>query len=708
MLASLAEAYCGALNAGATPTIATAWDRVVESQCQEASEGGVRAYRDTMATGLAAAAARRNAGTVRVAPTTLTAAGAGTGAASGAGSSSGGTAAVGATARRGSGSGSTAAAAAAASGGASPAAAQAAGLAGPAGQALALAASGPIPPYAEESTIVEDADLATCHDAATAAAERCFAERAVQDSDRAGGYLSEMRSGVAEAHARFRRANEAASGAFCLELLDRLHAGATARLSALKRGGGAGGGAADAGTGRRRASGTDAAAAAGGSGGATAGAGAAASDEASEGSGLTPAITAAAAAVVPAAAVAREYRAACEAVAASYASQARGPARHRILAEFLTDRLPALLVEASMTSDDSRSAESSAHRARLGELSQQLVAARGRERVAAETLVAERRSFETASAEASRRGAEREETLKSTLANRVAELERLQGRFDRLLAASEAASVRADEAAATAAAQLASARARVDELQSARVTALLDMTTMSQRLAEAEAARADAIRLAGEMRAKLAQEAAAAAVLAERCRGAENETVRLRESSELLFESCRVQKDLLAAKQDELGEAEWQWGCVASAALALLLAASLHGARQCSRPSDLSVFPFFTPVFLSLPPFLTRHPPVVSCLATPPCLSSLQRGQGPRRPDGERALRRVLPADRHDQRGHAAERPPAQGGENRRQRADPGPLGAARIRCAARCRCGCRCRVCVICSCRGRAAAIPS
>lgn len=570
MLASLAEAYCGALNAGATPTIATAWDRVVDSQCQEASEGGVRVYRDTMAFGLAAAAARRNAGTVRVAPTALAAAGAGTAASTAgasAGGSSGGSAAgaAGGTARRGSGSGSTAAAAAAAAA-AGSSSSTGAGAAAQAGQALALA--GPIPPYAEESTIVEDADLATCHDAATAAAERFFAERAVQDSDRAGGYLAEMRSGIADAHARFRRANEAASGAFCLELLDRLHAGATARLSALKRGGAAADGAGSAagtGTGRRRASGPDGAAGAaavGGSGGATGGAGVAASEEGGEGSGLTPAIAAAAAAVVPAAAVAREYRAACEAVAASYASQARGPARHRVLAEFLTDRLPALLVEASMTSDDSRSAESAAHRARLSELSQQLVAARGRERVAAETLVAERRSFETASAEASRRAAEREETLKSTLANRVAELERLQGRFDRLLAASEAASVRADEAAATAAAQLASARARVDELQSARVTALLDMTTMSQRLAEAEAARADAIRLAGELRAKLAQEAAAAAVLAERCRGAENETVRLRESSELLFESCRVQKDLLAAKQDELGEAEWQWGCV--------------------------------------------------------------------------------------------------------------------------------------------------
>jgi len=41
---------------------------------------------------------------------------------------------------------------------------------------------------------------------------------------------------------------------------------------------------------------------------------------------------------------------------------------------------------------------------------------------------------------------------------------------------------------------------------------------------------------------------------------AENETVRLRENTELLYESVRVQKDLLAAKNDEKEECEYQWG----------------------------------------------------------------------------------------------------------------------------------------------------
>jgi len=62
-------------------------------------------------------------------------------------------------------------------------------------------------------------------------------------------------------------------------------------------------------------------------------------------------------------------------------------------------------------------------------------------------------------------------------------------------------------------------------------------------------------------------EAKAAGVLLQRCIAAENETVRLREQTELLYESVRVQKDLLHAKNDEKEECEYQWG-VAKAKLA--------------------------------------------------------------------------------------------------------------------------------------------
>lgn len=48
----------------------------------------------------------------------------------------------------------------------------------------------------------------------------------------------------------------------------------------------------------------------------------------------------------------------------------------------------------------------------------------------------------------------------------------------------------------------------------------------------------------------------------ERVTAAQNETIRLREQTELLYESVKVQKDLLQAKQEEKEECEYQWGAV--------------------------------------------------------------------------------------------------------------------------------------------------
>jgi hypothetical protein len=38
VLAALAEAYVAAINAGAVPTIATAWQGVAEQECRRAAE----------------------------------------------------------------------------------------------------------------------------------------------------------------------------------------------------------------------------------------------------------------------------------------------------------------------------------------------------------------------------------------------------------------------------------------------------------------------------------------------------------------------------------------------------------------------------------------------------------------------------------------------------------------------------------------------
>ena len=156
MLGSLAEAYCAALNSGSTPTISTAWDRVVDSQCGEAVEGAVRAYTEGMHARLAAAAA--------------------------------------------------------ASGG----------------------SGGEPRPYAEDTTVVEEDAMLDAHAACSALAERHFAERAVQDSDKSPAYAADMKARLGIAFVRLRRANETASAAFCAALLDRLAGEASARLLQLR------------------------------------------------------------------------------------------------------------------------------------------------------------------------------------------------------------------------------------------------------------------------------------------------------------------------------------------------------------------------------------------------------------------------------------------------------------------------------------------
>jgi hypothetical protein len=59
LLARLVAAYADALNAGAAPVIASAWERVVEAAGAEAQSGGVEAYKGSLRGALAAAAAAR-------------------------------------------------------------------------------------------------------------------------------------------------------------------------------------------------------------------------------------------------------------------------------------------------------------------------------------------------------------------------------------------------------------------------------------------------------------------------------------------------------------------------------------------------------------------------------------------------------------------------------------------------------------------------
>lgn len=47
MLAGLTQAYVDAINSGAVPTIATAWQGVAESECRRAADRAEAVYRET-------------------------------------------------------------------------------------------------------------------------------------------------------------------------------------------------------------------------------------------------------------------------------------------------------------------------------------------------------------------------------------------------------------------------------------------------------------------------------------------------------------------------------------------------------------------------------------------------------------------------------------------------------------------------------------
>ena len=462
MLASLADAYVAALNSGGTPTISSAWDRVVDTQCSDAVDSAVAAYVSNMHAALAAAAAKATA------------------------------------------------------------------AAASAGDASRLQFNGstarPAPVYAAESTIVEEESVHEAHSAASLAAMTAFAAAAVQDSEKTPQYEARLRVALEEAHSRLRRANDDASSAWCLELLEQLHS----RLGTAMR---------DV---TRRAAGAAAPATSSGD--------------------ATEAVAVAASRLLRAASVVGTFRSALGEGIDAYTREARGPAARRVLADFLAARATQLLSDAAAAADASVVELDGAHRSRADALGAALAEARAREVASAEALVAERAASASALATASRTAAAEASRLSSSLEDRSAELARLSARFDALLASADAASVRAHEAAENARVDLADAHRRIDELANTKLALLLDAAAMAVRLADAEAARGDAERLASDSVLRLATESRAGAVLAERCRAAENETVRLREGTELLYESVRVQKDLLAAKTDEFNEIEWQLG----------------------------------------------------------------------------------------------------------------------------------------------------
>jgi chromosome segregation ATPase len=271
-------------------------------------------------------------------------------------------------------------------------------------------------------------------------------------------------------------------------------------------------------------------------------------------------IAAAETGLVSAAAAAKAVRTAVADLHEVYAAAARGPARDRCLGEYCVTRMPALAGDAAGRADDAAAALAAALRARGQGLLASVASARGKGKAAAEIAAQDRRSADAALAEASRQAGETAERLRSTIAAQESELSRAGDKFERLVAAFESSDVRGEEARSQLAADLSSTRARLDAVQGERLALALDAATAGARLAEAQEALLRAERGAAAAVAAVATSDARGALLLERMRGAENETVRLREETELLYESNKVSKDLLATKATVVEELEYQLG----------------------------------------------------------------------------------------------------------------------------------------------------
>jgi hypothetical protein len=259
--------------------------------------------------------------------------------------------------------------------------------------------------------------------------------------------------------------------------------------------------------------------------------------------------------------VARAFTDATRSITAILAESGRGPYRQKALAAALQgQQLSCLLADAAACVDEGVSAERVASDALLSATRAALVMARGELAAANEAVRSTETAAETAAAAAAVAAASELARARDALSVKEAEVARLAERFDRLSAGLEASGARASEAAAAAAADLASARSRIEDLLVARSDSLLAVATVSQRLAAAEAARGDSERVAAEASRSLAAEERACALLIERVKTSENETLRLREQTELLYEANRAAKEALVTEKAAKEDIELQLG----------------------------------------------------------------------------------------------------------------------------------------------------
>ena len=258
--------------------------------------------------------------------------------------------------------------------------------------------------------------------------------------------------------------------------------------------------------------------------------------------------------------VARAHRDAATALWTLLEEKGCGPSRARVMLTALRGPLGSALSDASASIDEASVSERGAADAVIASLHAALVAAQGAEVAAVKAGAASVARGEAALSAAGAAAAVDIARARDAVAAKDAELLRLADRMDRLSSGLEMSGSRATEAAAAAASDLATARSRIEELLTARSDTLLAVATVSQRLAAAEAARGDSERATSDAARALAAEERACALLIERVKTSENETMRLREQTELLYEANRAAKEAAAAERAAKEDIELQLG----------------------------------------------------------------------------------------------------------------------------------------------------
>ena len=511
MLASLAGAYVQALNSNSTPTISTAWDRVVDSQCADALEGGLIVYMNKMKELLQTYSSRAEAEAKAFANKS------GQGTSSSLSSSSSSSSSLLST--------------------------------------LHSLAPHSFSPPAVTSLIVEEDELLIANAEASQEAIRFFQARSIQDNEKTLDYETTLRGKLFSEFQKMRKDMDASSATFCTSLINTLHNTIfNAKLQALL-------------TSSSSSSAEDIQFDAEFDSedndviGTTKGKPSSPSSSSSSSSASNALkVKHIAEAVISPSLLASFYRSALSSIRDAYAREARGSAKHRIIAEYgLVGLAPtSALAEAAASADSSAATYNNVLSSKIAALERATLNARAKARSASVLLKQEQSSSNSALVEATRMAAAEREAVQFKLSARESELDRTTSKMDRLIAAFEASSVRSDARESDLAVALAGSRARVDELLTTRVDMLLEEGVAAQRLAESEKKRADLEKALGESKLRAESSEKGVAVIVERVKAAENETVRLREQTELLYESNRVAKDVIERMRDEKEELEYQ------------------------------------------------------------------------------------------------------------------------------------------------------